>query len=245
MAVKHPVKTARKLLHWDELPSWLQDNQHILTGYRPASSSFLVSFQSLCYVHADRLTAFEFTYPENKRPRPHSLIVIGGLGDGLLTVPFLSSLAEALEDTDWSLFQVLLSSSFTGWSLSRLGRDAEEVGQCVHYVRNYKQTQLGDKAAPKVVIMGHSTGSQDTLHYLYMPNPLPVDPVFDGGLRHLVRPAVDGAILQAPVSDREVIQHVGIGGQLRVRPLARFVSMLVLPPGPSHGSHARPPVTML
>ena len=136
------------------------------------------------------------------------MIVIGGLGDGLLTVPFLSSLAEALEDTDWSLFQVLLSSSFTGWSLSRLGRDAEEVGQCVDYVRNYKQTQLGDKAAPKVVIMGHSTGSQDTLHYLYMPNPLPVDPVFDGGLRHLVRPAVDGAILQAPVSDREVIQHV-------------------------------------
>lgn len=157
---------------------------------------------------AERLTVFEFTYPENKKPKPHSLIVIGGLSDGFLTVPFLETLAEALENTEWSLFQPLLSSSYTGFGLSRLGRDVEEIGQCVEYVRNYKQAQLGDGTTSKVVIMGHSTGSQDTLHYLYMPNPLPVDPVFDNGLQHLVRPAVDGAILQAPVSDREAIQDI-------------------------------------
>lgn len=41
-----------------------------------------------------------------------------------------------------------------------------------------------------VVIMGHSTGSQDVIHYLTSPSPSP-------------RPKVDGGIMQAPASDRE------------------------------------------
>lgn len=62
-AIKHPVKTARKLLHWDELQSWQQDNQHILTGYRPASSSFLVSFHSLSYVHNETVNIYTHLLP--------------------------------------------------------------------------------------------------------------------------------------------------------------------------------------
>lgn len=56
-----------------------------------------------------------------------------------------------------------------------------------------------------MVIMGHSTGSQDVLHYLHAPNPFPHDPKFEKGLQHLTRPQVDGAIMQAPVSDREAV----------------------------------------
>lgn len=128
------------------------------------------------------------------------------MGDGFLTVPFVANLAEALEPTDWSLFSVLLSSSYNAWGLGSLGKDVEEIAQCVQYVQKYKESQQGEHPhSGKIVIMGHSTGSQDVLHYLYSPNPLPLNPEFDGGLRHITRPAVDGAILQAPVSDREAL----------------------------------------
>jgi hypothetical protein len=52
--------------------------------------------------------------------------------------------------------------------------------------------------------MGHSTGSQDILHYLHSPNPLPLNPDVDG-VQGRVRPVVDGAIMQAPVSDRQAM----------------------------------------
>ena len=39
------------LLKWSDLPSWQQDNHYILGDYRPASNSYLGSFQSLFYLH--------------------------------------------------------------------------------------------------------------------------------------------------------------------------------------------------
>lgn len=56
--------------------------------------------------------------------------------------------------------------------------------------------------------MGHSTGSQCVLHYLHRPNPHTSKPAFDPDLQHVQRLAVDGAIMQAPVSDREAIMSV-------------------------------------
>jgi pimeloyl-ACP methyl ester carboxylesterase len=73
----------------------------------------------------------------------------------------------------------------------------------VQYVKDYKNSKFGKG---KIVIMGHSTGSQDVLHYLSAPNPHTTKPKFDPGLHHVKRLAVDGAILQAAVSDREVIK---------------------------------------
>lgn len=52
------------------------------------------------------------------------------------------------------------------------------------------------------------------LHYLHRPNPHTVIPSFDPWLEHAERPHIDGAIMQAPVSDREAILWVlkhGIG----------------------------------
>ncbi|RHZ74443.1 hypothetical protein CDV55_107425 [Aspergillus turcosus] len=135
--------------------------------------------------YAPRLVAFEFT---SSTPRkPHSLIFVGGLTDGLCTVPYVAPLAAALEPTDWSVFQAQLSSSFGGWGIGSLDKDVEEIAKCIDFIRSLKASS---SAPGKIVIMGHSTGSQDVLHYLYT----------QGN-----RPVVDGAIMQAPVSDREAM----------------------------------------
>lgn len=39
------------LLNYDELPPWRQDNHFIRTHYRPMSSSFFTSFQSIFQLH--------------------------------------------------------------------------------------------------------------------------------------------------------------------------------------------------
>jgi hypothetical protein len=129
--------------------------------------------------------------------------------DGVCTIPYLKELAAILESTSWSLFSVRLTSSYTGFGLSSLGKDVEEIAQCVEYVRSYKKAENPDRIDEgKVVIMGHSTGSQDVLHYIYMPNPLLVNPRFGVGLKHIKRPQVDGAIMQGAVSDREAVHAV-------------------------------------
>lgn len=126
----------------------------------------------------------------------------------------MSSLVYALQSTPWSLFTINLSSSYQAWGLGHLDRDTNEIAQCVTYVNEYKQAKYG--AGGKLILMGHSTGSQDVLHYLYRQNPHTSQHAFDEHLQHVTRPAVDGAVLQAPVSDREAIQWVlanGISGR--------------------------------
>ncbi|KAI5788421.1 hypothetical protein EDC01DRAFT_660050 [Geopyxis carbonaria] len=112
------------------------------------------------------------------------LLFVGGLGDGLFTVPIASRL---LALPQWRLVEVLTSSSYAGWGVGSVQRDAEELAQCVKYFRDRD-------GAAKVVLMGHSTGSQDTLQYLMNSN------TPDNST-----PKLDGAILQSPVSDREAI----------------------------------------
>jgi hypothetical protein len=98
-----------------------------------------------------------------------------------MTVPYPAFLARALPES-WSLAQTLLSSSYGGWGVASLKSDSAELYQCVKYFRGVK--------SGKIVLMGHSTGCQDVMEYLVGPG-------------HEDRPLIDGAILQAPVSDRE------------------------------------------
>ncbi|PLB52983.1 DUF1749-domain-containing protein [Aspergillus steynii IBT 23096] len=168
------------------------------------------SYPGVLHQYAPRLVAFEFTSP-TQTPKPNSLLFVGGLTDGLGTVPYVAEIAKALEPTDWSLFSLVLSSSYLGWGIGSLDQDVEEIAQCVEFVRAHKARTAGS-SSPKVVVMGHSTGSQDVLHYLYSANPLPQrSPDQEAGLdlKHLTRPALDGAIMQAPMSDREAVQHLG------------------------------------
>lgn len=140
----------------------------------------------------------------------------------------MADLVHALQPTEWSLFTVNLTSSYTSWGLGHLDRDTDEIAKCIEYIKEYKTTKFGDG---KIVVMGHSTGSQCVLHYLSRPNPHASKPSFDPYLEHIKRPAIDGAIMQAPVSDREVVHWVlseGIGDKKpeEIRPVyERMVAM--------------------
>ncbi|EER44988.1 dolichol-phosphate mannosyltransferase [Histoplasma capsulatum H143] len=167
-------------------------------------SQFNGSFQpGILHNYAPQLTAFEYAADPNARgcetnSKPHSLLFVGGLGDGYSTVPYLNDITTALEAEKWSVFSVELTSSYKGWGLSNLDSDVDEIGKCVEYVKGYKSAS--EQEPGKIVIMGHSTGSQDVLHYLYSQNP--------GPEATTPRPPVDGAIMQAPVSDREAILNI-------------------------------------
>ncbi|KAJ5152012.1 DUF1749-domain-containing protein [Penicillium capsulatum] len=134
-----------------------------------------------------------------------TLLFVGGLGDGLATTSYMADLVHALEPTPWSLFTLNLTSSYQSWGLGHLDRDTNEIARCLEYIKDYKTEKFGDG---KIVFMGHSTGSQCVLHYLYRPNPFITAPAFDPHLENIKRLALDGAIMQAPVSDREAINYV-------------------------------------
>ena len=106
------------------------------------------------------------------------------------------------------MFTLTLSSSYQSWGMGHLDRDTDEIAECARYVQACKTAKYQSVDGNKLVIMGHSTGSQDILHYLYRPISHTSSPSFDRSLEHTVRPAVDGAIMQAPVSDRECIHWV-------------------------------------
>ncbi|KAI4623550.1 hypothetical protein J4E80_003361 [Alternaria sp. BMP 0032] len=127
------------------------------------------------------LIAFEHasTHPSSSY---NTVLWIGGLTDGLLTVSYPASIAASLPPT-WSLAEVLITSSYSGWGTGSLARDAKELGECVSY---FKKLRPGKK----VVLMGHSTGCQDIMEYLL-------------GKGAEGKEKVDGIILQGGVSDRE------------------------------------------
>ncbi|KAF2817734.1 DUF1749-domain-containing protein [Mytilinidion resinicola] len=133
--------------------------------------------------YTPRLVALEHT---PTTPPTHTLLWIGGLGDGLLTVPYPTTLSHSLPPS-WSLAEVLISSSYRGWATSSLARDARELASCVAYFR-----ALRPAPGSKIVLMGHSTGCQDIMAYLSA-----------SGSKS--RPKLDGAILQAGISDREAL----------------------------------------
>ncbi|KAL0548293.1 hypothetical protein IC582_012741 [Cucumis melo] len=110
------------------------------------------------------------------------VIFIGGLTDGFMATEYLEPLAIALDKEKWSLVQILLSSSYSGYGTSSLQQDAKELDQLVSYLINKEDSE-------GVVLLGHSTGCQDIVHYMRT--------------NAACSRAVRGAILQAPVSDRE------------------------------------------
>lgn len=138
------------------------------------------------------LTAIEFG-PKLAQPQ-NFLIFIGGLGDGFLTVPYINDLASALTRNFGSqlvLVQALILSSYKGFGTGSLDRDVAELARLVEYLR----TERGSSSS-KVFLMGHSTGCQDTIHYLSK---------YSNSTKFTSNQELNGGILQAPVSDSEAI----------------------------------------
>lgn len=125
----------------------------------------------------------------------HTIIFVGGLSDTLATVPYLPLLAEAIAPLDYSLVQPQLSSSLGGFGVSSLEADAREICLVVKHLQNRPANPKPKEG--KMIIMGHSTGCQDIARLLSMERPD-------------VR--IDGAILQAPVSDREYFEDTNAEG---------------------------------
>jgi hypothetical protein len=98
-------------------------------------------------------------------------------------VSYTSDIADILPET-WNLAQLHLNSSYKMWGFSSLQQDVEEISKCVNYFRTIK--------SGKIILMGHSTGCQDVMEYIT-------------GKGHENRAVIDGAIMQAPVSDRSAM----------------------------------------
>ncbi|KAK1021332.1 hypothetical protein LTR33_018487, partial [Friedmanniomyces endolithicus] len=84
-----------------------------------------------------------------------------------------------------------LGSAGNSWGTSSIAQDALDIAKIVAYFRSLRPAK-GEKGRGKVVLMGHSTGCQDCMEYFV-------------GANSSHRPAVEGVILQAPVSDREAL----------------------------------------
>lgn len=110
------------------------------------------------------------------------LIFLGGLSDGLLTVPYVPHIVSSLPPF-WALIEPTLSSSYRQFGISSLGKDVAEIAQLVEYVQKLHPNG-------KVVLFGHSTGSQQVMHYCIAPGS---------------RPKIHGAVFQAGISDREAL----------------------------------------
>eukprot|EP00388_Colpodella_angusta_P007063 GDKJ01020267.1.p1 GENE.GDKJ01020267.1~~GDKJ01020267.1.p1 ORF type:complete len:304 (-),score=60.17 GDKJ01020267.1:195-1106(-) len=118
----------------------------------------------------------------------NGLFLIGGLTDGLMSLPYTKSLSSALQGIGWSLLQVNLSSSFSGFGMSSIDRDVAELQTIIKFIESQK---LKDTIA----FMGHSTGAQDVLALM---NDLKDRPTSLN---------ISGCILQGALSDREAMQN--------------------------------------
>ncbi|KAK3322133.1 dolichol-phosphate mannosyltransferase [Apodospora peruviana] len=123
-------------------------------------------------------------YEYSSSSASNALVFIGGLGDGPHDVPYIRTIAASVSSLSYSVFEVRLSSAKSGWGYSSLEQDVDELTAFVRYLRQTLRKE-------NVVLMGHSTGSQDCMEYLLRRKEEGVD--------------VDGVILQGPVSDREAI----------------------------------------
>ncbi|KAK6819478.1 hypothetical protein PG987_015961 [Apiospora arundinis] len=133
-------------------------------------------------------TAFE-TGPANA---PNALVFIGGLGDGPFTVYYPRAISAAFicNGLNYSLFELRMASSYTQFGFKRLSDDVADIAALVSYLRS-----LGKQ---RIVLMGHSTGTQDCMEY--------VSPAYSD------LPPVDGFILQAPACDRGALL-MGMGAE--------------------------------
>ncbi|KAL2393998.1 hypothetical protein ABEF93_001842 [Exophiala dermatitidis] len=123
------------------------------------------------------------------------LLFVGGMYDVFRSPSYIEDLAALfprdIPGQKWRVMHVQLSSSGKCFGLYDLDRDVDEISIAITFIR----TQITHSPTSPIVLMGHSTGCQDLLHYL-------VSPIKTSSGD---RPTISGAIFQAPVSDREAL----------------------------------------
>ena len=144
-----------------------------------------MSTEGTLYLYRKRLSAFEFSSDAKTKC---AVVFIGGLTDGLLSAPYLLPLSEALKKSGRAtLVQPLLSSSYGGFGTASLDTDAKEMLDLLRYLAT-------NRGFERFVLIGHSTGCQDIVHFFRKYGGTPE------------ASSVYGAVLQGPVSDRECMR---------------------------------------
>lgn len=182
----------------------------ILHTYHPSRRLLLLEYIN----RSPHSTATPFAASPISSSPPNVLLFIGGLYDNFHSPTYPDDLASLFPrdapDQKWRVMHVQLSTNGRSWGLFDLDRDVssinslinsadvdipplqvQEISVAIDYIRN----SITQSPSTPVVLMGHSTGCQDIMHYL-------VSPVSSKG-----RATISGAILQAAVSDREAMMH--------------------------------------
>jgi len=127
-----------------------------------------------------KLVAFESGSLSSSR----CLILLGGLTDGLLSLPYVERLSSKLESLSkpFSLIQPLFRSSNLQYGWHTIDNDVEDLKVLIDYLIHNRNN------LKSIILMGHSTGCQDIVHYLRQEK------------KH---PKIHRVILQGAVSDRQ------------------------------------------
>ncbi|TQN73528.1 UPF0613 protein [Colletotrichum shisoi] len=94
-----------------------------------------------CAVHLyESPTSHASAYEIGPSAASNAILFIGGLGDGPHTVLYTQSLAKHLKNTgqDWSVFEIRMRSSFSGYGYSSLKNDVEDISalDCAEYTKH-------------------------------------------------------------------------------------------------------------
>ena len=135
------------------------------------------------YDQEKKLVAFKSGDLNSRR----AVVMIGGLGDGFLTIPYMEPLSNECRSREFMFVQLLMESSYSGFGLKSLEADC-------HNLVKLTKCLVADHGIKEVHLIGHSTGCQDIAWLLTrFPNP-PID-------------VIKTACLQAPVSDADFIKY--------------------------------------
>jgi len=104
---------------------------------------------------------------------------------------YLPRLVDIAAPLGWRVIQPILRSSYTGWGLGSLDEDVADIDSLL-------ENSVAERGITSAVLLGHSTGCQDVVKFLA-----------DGAKRTMVK----GAILQAPVSDRQALALTNTGNK--------------------------------
>ncbi|KAJ1989584.1 hypothetical protein H4R33_002003 [Dimargaris cristalligena] len=99
--------TAHRLLHFEELPAWMQDNMYILTGYRPPLQSYKQCFRSLFYLHNETGNVYS-----------HLLGALLFLGFGGLAAGFMVQHQSTVQWLDVMVMFIFIAGAVACLSLS-------------------------------------------------------------------------------------------------------------------------------
>jgi len=153
----------------------------------PLSPYGVFAGQLFQYKTNPSLIAFESSPPsmssEIVTQSSNKCILLGGLSDGPIPTPYAKLLEQKCHSLGWSLVQPTLSSSYLGFGNGSLSRDTDELVQLMDYL-------VCHHSAERFALVGHSTGCQNSIHFL------------KSGRRDLVD-RLKVVALQAPASDRE------------------------------------------